>query len=90
MLSVTVVPRAGRSSLERTGDGALRVRVAAPPVEGAANDALLRFLADALDLPRSRLAIASGASSRHKRIVVEGVAPDVLARSLDCALGKEN
>ena len=89
MLSVTVVPRAGKSSLERLADGTLRIRVAAPPVDGAANAALLRFLANTLDVPRSRLAITSGESSRHKRIVVEGVAPDVLARSLVDALGTE-
>jgi hypothetical protein len=88
MLSVTVVPRAGKSSLERLADGTLRVRVTAPPVDGAANAALLSFLANALDLSRSRLAIASGASSRRKRIVVEGVSPDALAKSLDGALRK--
>jgi len=87
MLSVTVVPRAGKSSLERLADGTLRVRVAAPPVDGAANDALLRLLAQALGLSRSRLTISSGASSRRKRIFVEDVSPDVLARSLDSALG---
>jgi uncharacterized protein YggU (UPF0235/DUF167 family) len=59
--------------MERQPNGTLRVRLAAPPVDGAANTALLRFLADALDLPRSRLAISSGARSRRKRIVVEGI-----------------
>lgn len=87
-LSVTVVPRAGRSSIEQLANGALRVRVAEPPVEGAANAALLRFLANTLDVPRSRLAIVSGESSRRKRIVVDGMAPDVLGKRLQDALGK--
>ncbi len=73
LLSVTVVPRASQTEMERQPNGTLRVRLAAPPVDGAANTALLRFLADALDLPRSRLAISSGARSRRKRIVVEGI-----------------
>ena len=86
-LSITVVPRAGRSSIEESTDGTLRVRVAAPPVDGAANVALLRFLADVLDVPRSRLEIASGKSNRHKRVVVEGMTPGELQERLRVALG---
>ena len=88
VLSVLVVPRAGRSSIEQLADGTVQVRVAAPPVDGAANAALLRLLADILDVPRSRLEIASGASSRRKRISVDGVAPDELETRLQAALGK--
>ena len=88
VLSVLVVPRAGRSSIEQVADGTVQVRVAAPPVDGAANAALLRLLADILDVPRSRLEIASGASSRRKRISVDGVAPDELETRLQAALGK--
>jgi uncharacterized protein YggU (UPF0235/DUF167 family) len=68
--------------LDRLSDGSLHVRLTAPPVDGAANTALLRLLADRHDVPRSRLTIASGASSRHKRVVVEGIAPDELAKKL--------
>jgi uncharacterized protein len=88
-LSVVVVPRAGKSSIAQLADGAIQIRVAAPPVDGAANVALLRFLADILDVPRSRLAIASGASNRRKRISVDGMAPDELERRLQAALSKE-
>jgi uncharacterized protein len=88
VLSVVVVPRAARSSLEVLADGVIQVRVAAPPVDGAANIALLRFLAAALDVPRSRLKITSGASSRRKRIIVSGLMPDELETRLRAALGK--
>ena len=87
VLSVVVAPRAGKSSIERLADGAIQVRVAAPPVDGAANAALLRFLADVLDIPRSRFEIAFGASSRRKRIVIAGLAPNELETRLQAALG---
>jgi hypothetical protein len=87
MLSVVVVPRAARSSLERQADGAIQVRVTAPPVDGAANAALLRYLADVLDVPRSGLEIIGGASSRRKRITVNGLTPDELETRLQAALG---
>jgi uncharacterized protein (TIGR00251 family) len=88
-LSVQVVPRVGRSSIEESKDGTLRVRVAAPPVEGAANDALLRFLAGILDVPRSHLKIVSGTESRRKRVLVEDVTSGELQKRLHDALGKE-
>jgi uncharacterized protein len=87
VLSVVVVPRAAKSSIEQLADGAIKVRVAAPPVDGAANAALLRFLAGVLDVPRSRLEIMGGASSRRKRISVNGLTPDELETRLRAALG---
>jgi hypothetical protein len=88
LLSIVVVPRASKSSIGRLPDGTFQVRVVAPPVDGAANAALLRFLADILDVPRSRLAIASGAPSRRKRIAVSGVSPDELEVRLLAALNR--
>jgi uncharacterized protein len=88
LLSVVVVPRSGKTSIAQLADGTIQIRVAAPPVDGAANAALLRFLADMLDMPRSRLSITSGASSRRKRISVEGVAPEELERRLQAALNR--
>ena len=86
LLAVNVVPRAARSSIEQLPDGAIQVRVAAPPVDGAANAALLRFLSDILDVPRSRLEIIGGASSRRKRISVSGLTPNELEMRLQAAL----
>jgi uncharacterized protein len=77
-ITVTIVPRAAANAVELASDGTLRVRITAPPVDGAANAALLRYLADVLDVPRSRLTIAAGHTSRRKRIVVAGLPPDVI------------
>jgi uncharacterized protein len=88
ILAVTIAPRASKTEWERLPDGALRVRIAAPPVDGAANTTLLRFLADALDLPRSRLSIVSGATSRRKRIVVEGSGVDELTARVRSAIAR--
>ena len=85
-LAVTVSPRASKSGIERLTDGSIRVRLAAPPVDGAANTALLRYLADELGLPRSRLSIASGATSRRKRIAFDGMSLDELNARMQDAL----
>lgn len=60
-------------------EGVLRARVAAPAVEGAANNALIRLLADELGVARRDVRIVAGAASRQKLVVVDGVAPDVVA-----------
>ena len=57
-------------------DGALLVRLAAPPVEGAANDALIALLADRLRVPRRAVQIVSGERARQKRVAVAGVTVD--------------
>jgi uncharacterized protein (TIGR00251 family) len=73
-LVVRLTPRGGRDAIEGAGpDGDLRVRVAAPPVDGAANKALLRLLAEELAVPASALRIVTGDTSRTKRVSIEGV-----------------
>jgi uncharacterized protein (TIGR00251 family) len=76
---VQVVPRASRSEIVGEHDGALRVRIAAPPVDGAANDELVRLLARALGVPMRALTITSGHTSKLKVIRGEGVSPEALA-----------
>lgn len=62
-------------------DGVLRVRVTAPPIEGAANQALVRLLAEELGLARRSVRLVAGAAGRQKLIVVDGVrADEVVAR----------
>ena len=70
IFSVRVVPRASRNEIVGLHGGALKVRVAAPPVEGAANDELVKFLAKQLGVPRSAVMLVSGTSSRNKTIRV--------------------
>lgn len=69
---VRVAPRASRSAVAGEHDGALKVRVAAPPVEGAANAELTRFLSRALGVPAGAVEIASGHASRTKLVRVRG------------------
>jgi uncharacterized protein len=72
-IQLRVVPRAGRSSIAGIRDGALLVRVAAPPVDGAANDALVDLLAAAFGVPRREVQLVSGEHSRSKRVIVHGL-----------------
>ena len=69
---VRVVPRASRSEIAGEHDGALRVRVTAPPVDGAANEELVRLLARELKVRASAIEIVSGHTSRTKGILVRG------------------
>src|SRR5512147_2801560 len=72
-LRVRVQPRASRDAVSGERDGALVVRLTAPPVAGAANDALTRFLGKALGVAPSAVRVVSGASGRNKVVSVAGV-----------------
>ena len=79
-LDVRVIPRAKKSGLGGVRGGAVLVRLAAPPVENAAHDALISFLSEILQVPRRAIRIVSGERARHKRVAVDGLARD-LART---------
>lgn len=81
-LSVRVQPRASRSELVGEHDGALKIRLAAPPVEGEANRELVRFLARLLHVAPSRVRVVSGDSGRSKVVEVEGVSVEDVERAL--------
>lgn len=70
---VRVQPRASRTEVAGTQAGALKVRLQAPPVDGAANEALVDFLAESLGIPRRLVHIVSGATSRSKVVEVTGI-----------------
>jgi uncharacterized protein len=71
--SVRVTPRASRDAIEGEYQAALKVRLAAPPIEDRANDALRRLLAARLNVPVSAVRIVCGEKSRNKRVSVAGV-----------------
>ena len=79
VLAAFVQPRAAKTALAGVHGSALKVKVAAPPVDGKANYALREFLAHSLGLPRSRVELIAGAGSRHKRLRISGVAPEAVA-----------
>jgi uncharacterized protein (TIGR00251 family) len=85
IVALKVIPRAGRTMLAGVRDNALLVRLAAAPVEGAANAALLAFLSDQLQIPRARLEIVTGEKSRSKRVKVRGMSAATVAARLGLA-----
>jgi uncharacterized protein (TIGR00251 family) len=82
LLHIRVTPRARRNALGGMEDGVLAVRLAAPPVEGAANKALIAFLAETFGIARSAVRVESGERSRHKRVGISGVTAEEVARRL--------
>jgi uncharacterized protein (TIGR00251 family) len=75
LIDVRVIPRAGRTALAGTRDGALLVRLAAAPVDGAANTQLIVVVAAALGVPRGAVTIVAGQRGRRKRLHVAGTSP---------------
>jgi uncharacterized protein len=80
-LAVRLQPKAKKSAILGELDGALKLAVTAPPIEGRANEACIRFVAELLNVARSSVTIAAGASSRNKVVRIEGLtAEQVRAR----------
>jgi uncharacterized protein (TIGR00251 family) len=77
-----VQPRASRSELAGRHGDAIKVQLTAPPVDRAANEALLQFLAVRLQVPRSALSLVSGGSGRAKVVAVEAISPEEASRRL--------
>ena len=90
ILTVHIQPKASTTECVGIHGDALKIRVAAPPVDGAANDALIRFLAQTLTLPLAAVRIESGTSGRHKRVRLRGVTAErVFARLMQKGQVKE-
>ncbi len=79
---VRVIPRAKRTEIVGVLNGALKVKLTAPPVEGAANKALVGFLAEALGVSARQVEILSGHTSRTKTVRVDGVSADAVQQAL--------
>jgi len=76
ILKLRIIPRAAKNAIQGEHGDALKIRLSAPPVEGAANTALVKFLSKATDVPRSRIQILSGATGRNKRVLLTGCTSD--------------
>lgn len=70
---IQVIPHASRAGIAGEQDGALKIRVTAPPVEGAANEACIKLLAGELKLKKSQMEISAGAKSRRKTVMVKNI-----------------
>jgi uncharacterized protein (TIGR00251 family) len=83
VLALKVMPRASKNKIvEVMSDGTVKVRLTAPPVDGKANQALLKFLAEILDVPVSNLEIVAGTGGREKLVYVKDMDPAVLHRKI--------
>jgi uncharacterized protein (TIGR00251 family) len=81
VMSIKLQPRASANAIGEALGNELRVKVTAPPVDAAANEALVRLLADTLDCPRNCVELVRGQTSRHKTVRVHGLSAEgVLAR----------
>jgi hypothetical protein len=82
-ISIYVQPRANKTAVAGMHDGCVKVRLAAPPVDGAANAALIEFVAERLRIAKSRVRIVTGQTSRRKVVEVDGVSAEQLASALN-------
>lgn len=85
VLDVRAQPRAKRPGLKGIREGALEVALRAPPVDGAANEELVRTLAELLGVPRRAVTVLRGASARGKAVSIEGISPDEVRARLAAA-----
>jgi hypothetical protein len=82
ILTVHIQPKASTTECVGIHGDAIKIRVAAPPVDGAANDELIRFLARRLSLPSTSVQIHSGAGGRHKRVLIKGATAQLVMTRL--------
>lgn len=84
-ITVQVQPNAKKSEVVGVHDGALKIRLQAQPIEGKANDVLMKYLADTLNCPKSRVMITHGHTSRRKSVELTGLTPEEVQRLLTSA-----
>jgi uncharacterized protein (TIGR00251 family) len=75
-IKVHVQPRASRTEVTGMHGDSVRIRLAAPPVDNAANEALIAFVAETLGLPKRQVRVAAGTTSRQKQLDIDGVTPE--------------
>src|SRR5687767_462640 len=82
VICLKVQPRASKNAIGEAFGNELKVKVTAPPVDSAANGALVKFLAEILGCPRSAVAILRGQTSRHKQVIITGLSPETIVQRL--------
>jgi uncharacterized protein (TIGR00251 family) len=88
-LALRVIPRARKNEVASIlEDGTIKIRLAAPPVEGKANQSLIRFLAELLEVAPNRIELVAGASGRNKLVVISGMEAEEAHRRLLKSLGQ--
>ena len=85
LLSVKLQPRASANEIGEALGNELRIKVTAPPVDAAANEALVKLLAQQLDCPRNRVELVRGHTSRHKIVKLYGLSPEDVVKRLGTA-----
>ena len=85
LLSVKLQPRASANEIGEALGNELRIKVTAPPVDAAANEALVKLLAQRLDCPRNCVELVRGYTSRHKTVKLYGLAPEDVVKRLGTA-----
>ena len=85
LLSVKLQPRASANEIGDALGNELRIKVTAPPVDAAANEALVKLLAQQLDCPRNRVELVRGHTSRHKIVKLYGLSPENVVKRLGSA-----
>lgn len=87
IFDVRVVPRASKSEIVGEHDGALKVRIAAPPVDGAANEELIKVLAKGLGVAKTDVEIVGGQASKLKQVRIDGTSSELLNNRLSSDIG---
>lgn len=81
-LLLKVQPRSSKNKIGEVTNGELRIQVTAPPVDAAANEAVLRLLAERLDCPRGAVQLIRGQTSRHKQVLIRGMRADAVLKKI--------
>ncbi len=87
-ITVQAHPGAKKNQVVRLEEGVWHIKVAAPPVEGKANKALIEFLSDVLDVPKRRISVEKGATSHRKVVAVEGMGAETVRERLRAKIGE--
>ena len=82
LLAIKVIPRASRNEIGEALGNELKIKVTAPPVDSAANRAVIEFLAETLSCPKSAIVLTRGKTARHKTLLLKGITPETIEAAL--------